>query len=444
MDRRRAAWNGVSLGVLLIATSLLLFPGGWRTLALGLLPLIWIGNRVLTGHFVPRTPYDGIILCLLFMVLVSLFATSDISVSVPKVAGVLLGVSTFYVVVNLADTPDHLRRVLMGVFLLVTILSGLILVGTAWGRKVPLLGDISAQLPALLRGLPGADGGFHPAEVGGTLTWIVFLPMGAFIGLWSQRRSLRGAALLSGLALLSGVLCGALILTQSRSAWLGLVVGAGIMLWLFGRWGRVTLIGVIALGVMGVLWLGPDRFLPDNSSPALDEQLDSAFIPGLSDRVEIWSRAIYGIQDFSLTGMGLGTFRYIMPVLYPLFTVSPDVDLGHAHNEWLQAGVDVGLPGLIAFVALQGLALVLAYRAFRQPASALLRWLMAGVLAGLVAHTVFGLTDAVALGAKPGVFFWLLLALTAAVWQLLTRPHPPPAVPTHMTSGPSPKREIQI
>lgn len=444
MDRRRAAWNGVSLGVLLIATSLLLFPGGWRTLALGLLPLIWIGNRVLTGHFVPRTPYDGIILCLLFMVLVSLFATYDISVSVPKVAGVLLGVSTFYVVVNLADTPDHLRRVLMGVFLLVTILSGLILVGTAWGRKVPLLGDISAQLPALLRGLPGADGGFHPAEVGGTLTWIVFLPMGAFIGLWSQRRSLRGAALLSGLALLSGVLCGALILTQSRSAWLGLVVGAGIMLWLFGRWGRVTLIGVIALGVMGVLWLGPDRFLPDNSSPALDEQLDSAFIPGLSDRVEIWSRAIYGIQDFSLTGMGLGTFRYIMPVLYPLFTVSPDVDLGHAHNEWLQAGVDVGLPGLIAFVALQGLALVLAYRAFRQPASALLRWLMAGVLAGLVAHTVFGLTDAVALGAKPGVFFWLLLALTAAVWQLLTRPHPPPAVPTHMTSGPSPKREIQI
>jgi putative inorganic carbon (HCO3(-)) transporter len=193
-----------------------------------------------------------------------------------------------------------------------------------------------------------------------------------------------------------------------------------------------------------VLWLGPDRFLPGNSVPAEGNQLVATFSPSLSDRAEIWSRAIYGIQDFSLTGMGLGTFRYIMPVLYPLFTVSPEADLGHAHNEWLQAGVDVGLLGLIAFVALQGLALVLAYRAFRQPAPALLRWLMAGVLAGLVAHTVFGLTDAVALGAKPGVFFWLLLALTAAVWQLLTRPHPPPAVPTHMTSGPSPKREIQI
>jgi hypothetical protein len=43
---------------------------------------------------------------------------------------------------------------------------------------------------------------------------------------------------------------------------------------------------------------------------------------------------------------------------------------------------------------------------------------MAGVLAGFVAHGVFGLTDAVALGAKPGLFFWLLLALTAAVWRV--------------------------
>jgi putative effector of murein hydrolase len=49
----------------------------------------------------------------------------------------------------------------------------------------------------------------------------------------------------------------------------------------------------------------------------------------------------------------------------------------------------------------------------------LIRWLMAGVLAGLAAHGIFGLTDAVALGAKPGVFFWLLLALTAVVWRLM-------------------------
>jgi hypothetical protein len=74
----------------------------------------------------------------------------------------------------------------------------------------------------------------------------------------------------------------------------------------------------------------------------------------------------------------------------------------------------------------------------------MLRWLMAGVLAGLAAHTVFGLTDAVALGAKPGIFFWLLLAMTAAVWQLLARSKLTVSAHAHIVSGHSPKREMQI
>jgi putative inorganic carbon (HCO3(-)) transporter len=419
MRYRPTAWNWISLCLLLAATPLLLFPNGWGSFALVILPLIWIGNRIFSEHFVPRTPYDGVILCLLVMVFVSLYPSYDIAVSLPKIAGILLGVSTFYVVVNLADSADRLRRVSIGVFLLIAILSGLIFVGTDWGRKVPLLEQISALLPALLRGLPGADGGFHPAEVGGTLTWIMFLPMAAFIGLWPYRRSPRGLAVLTGLGGLSAVLGVALLLTQSRSAWLGYAAGAAVILWLLGRWGRVILIGAVIAGLAVAVILGPDRFQLDNSVPAADGQLGTIFNPTLSDRVEIWSRAIYGMQDFSFTGMGLGTFRYIMPVLYPLFTVSPDVDLGHAHNEWLQAGVDLGLIGLIAFVGLQGLSLVLAYGAFRQSLPSATRWLMAGVLAGLTAHSVYGLTDAVALGAKPGIFFWLLLALTAAVWRLI-------------------------
>lgn len=417
MTQRRGGWKWIGLSLLVMAAPLLLFPGGWRSLALLVLPGIWIGNRIFTGHFVPRTPYDGVILCLLVMVLVSLYATYDIAVSLPKIAGVLLGVSAFYAIVNVADTPRRLHWIWMATLLLIAAFCGLALVGTDWGRKIPLLEQIGALLPTLIRGLPGADAGFHPAEVGGTLTWIVFLPGAAGLGLWAQRRSLRGAALLIGLGSLSGLLLAALVLTQSRSAWLGFAVGAAVLLWLLGRWGRRMLIGVVALGLLAVVVLGPDRLWPATTVQATTGELSTVFAPSLTDRVEIWSRAVYGLQDFSFTGMGLGTFRYVMPVLYPLFTVSPDVDLGHAHNEWLQAGVDLGLAGLVAWVALQGLSWVLAYRAFRQPLPATLHWMMAGVLAGLVAHSIFGLTDAVALGAKPGLFWWLLLALTAAVWQ---------------------------
>jgi putative inorganic carbon (HCO3(-)) transporter len=434
MGLRRQYWSWGSLFVLLLIAPLLLFPSGWRLLALLVLPIVWIGNRVLTGHFVPRTPYDGIMLCLLLMVLVSLYATYDMAASLPKITGVLLGISVFYGIVNVVDTPKHFNWILVVTLLIVAAFSGLVLVGTNWGRKILLLEQIGALLPALVRGLPGADAGFHPAEVGGALTWIIFLPMTAFIGLWAQRRSLSVVAVLIGLGILNGLLIMALVLTQSRSAWLGFAAGTVLILWLLGRGGRIILVGVVAVRLISAVLLGPDRLWPGNSSQSLGGELGAVFTPGLSDRVEIWARAVYGLQDFSFTGMGLGTFRYVMPVLYPLFTVSPDVDLGHAHNEWLQAGVDLGLIGLIAFVALQGLSLVLAYQAFHLPLPTLAHWLMAGVLAGLIAHSVFGLTDAVALGAKPGIFFWLLVALTAGVWRLKAF-STFPALPQHRSTG---------
>lgn len=419
MAQRQVGWQWSSLLLLLIAAPFLLFPSSWRSAALLVLPAIWIGNRIVTGHFVPRTPYDGGILLLLVMILVSLFVTYDIVISLPKITGVLWGISAFYAVVNAAGTPQHLRWIWATMLLLIAAFSGLILIGTDWGNKVALLEQIGARLPLVVRGLPGADAGFHPAEVGGTLTWIVFLPMAAIVGAWPHRRSPRVAALLIGLVGLSGLLFTALALTQSRSAWLGFVAGAAVLLWLAGHRGRVILIGAALAGLLAAILLGPDQLWSVSPVQATGDDWGAVFNPGISDRVEIWSRAIYGIQDFSFTGMGLGTFRYVMPVLYPLFTVSPDVDLGHAHNEWLQAGVDLGVTGIIAFVALQGLSCVLAYRAFHRPLPAGGRWLMAGVLAGLVAHSLFGLTDAVALGAKPGIFFWLLLALTAVVWRLI-------------------------
>jgi putative inorganic carbon (HCO3(-)) transporter len=113
-----------------------------------------------------------------------------------------------------------------------------------------------------------------------------------------------------------------------------------------------------------------------------------------------------------------------MPVLYPLFNISPDIDLGHAHNEFLQAALDLGIPGMIAFLALYiGSFWMLAdiWKATRvslsdgDDQSLITRFLTLGLAGSLVAHFIFGLTDAVALGAKPGILFWMLLGLVTAL-----------------------------
>ena len=40
-----------------------------------------------------------------------------------------------------------------------------------------------------------------------------------------------------------------------------------------------------------------------------------------------------------------------------------------------------------------------------------------GLMGGLFAHFLFGITDAIALGAKPGVVFWIMVALATSIFM---------------------------
>jgi putative inorganic carbon (HCO3(-)) transporter len=161
---------------------------------------------------------------------------------------------------------------------------------------------------------------------------------------------------------------------------------------------------------LGPQQLGESLFGKESASPV--EEVVGAIT--LEDRVEIWSRALYAIQDFPFTGCGLGAFRRVVPVLYPLFTVPPDTDIGHAHNIFLQTALDLGIPGLVAYLALLGIALAVCW----QVAVKGDRWERAialGLAGSLIALHAYGMTDALALGSKPAVAFWFALGLIAAL-----------------------------
>ena len=87
---------------------------------------------------------------------------------------------------------------------------------------------------------------------------------------------------------------------------------------------------------------------------------------GADQRLEIWSRALYMLQDFPFTGIGMGAFRQVANLLYPFFLAGPDAEIPHAHNIFLQVGVDLGLPGLIAWLALLILVCVCAWLVYRR------------------------------------------------------------------------------
>jgi len=438
------------------------------------------------------TPLNAALLLMALMVLVSEWATFDLAYSLPKISGMVLGLGVFFAV---AREGERVRGwwssllAFLGVGLGIAVLG---VIGTRWATtKIAFLAPIVDRLPKLIAGLQGAESGFHPNEVAGALIWVLPVMLAvsvALIGVIASRRCTfggvaipfsRGKTLLNGrllrekrprndtrtaerkgtdvrgglhgwrlvlvtiLCLLATIFMGAVfVLTQSRGGYIGLAVTLPllILIALPRRWRWYSLIALVVLAILlGLLvasrWEAVRTWVA-GSDLAADPALS---LNSLEGRLEVWSRAIYGIQDFPFTGMGMNAFRKVVPVLYPLFLVSPDVDIGHAHNEFLQAALDLGIPGLIAFIAIYIITfwmLADIWKATRHPPlntakspkgdhwslntehwSLITRSLTLGLGGGLLAHMLYGLTDAVALGAKPGLLFWMLLGLIAGLYE---------------------------
>lgn len=386
------------------------------------IPVLWIARRVACGHFVPRTPLDWPLALLMLMLLVSIFVTPDLAFSLDKITNLLLGLAVYYALVAWSATPGRVRWAVLLYSLIGAAVAVVGLLGTGWANKLPLLTSITSHLPSVLKGLSRAPEGFNPNVTAGALLWIVplqlamgwyswnrgFLPHLSPKRRWLLRLALVGAVLVSG---------GTLLLTQSRGALLGFAMGGLLLLWLSSRRMRIAVVVVILAGLGLLAYMGPQQAIDKLlDAPGAQTAISSGIVSG-QDRFEIWARAIYGIQDFPFTGMGLHAFRKVQPIFYPLFSAGPEVDIGHSHNQFLQVALDLGIPGLIAFLALWMLACALVVQCWRGAKEGWVRAASAGIGTSLLAYFVFAMTDVVVLGDKRGSIFWALLALLSALWK---------------------------
>ncbi|MBI3971998.1 MAG: O-antigen ligase family protein [Chloroflexi bacterium] len=285
------------------------------------------------------------------------------------------------------------------------------------------LTPVTTRLPHLIGNVQTssrAASGFQANEVGGILVllWPLLVAYTfAAGGRWWQRALLGAGALFAGTVM---------ALTLSRSTYLGAAFAVVVLLVLrLPRLAPVTVGLAVAAALSVVAGLGVDRVL----DLVLATDAGQAAIAGSSwqARLEIWTRAFYILQDFPFTGAGLNTLPVVVDTLYPLFLAGPNARVSHAHNLFLQTGVDLGLPGLLAFLWLLALTFRCWWRAWRRITGAAQRAILAGLLAGLAGHLVYGLTDAVTLGAKPGYLLWMVIATIVAAGRSpsLSRPLSP-------------------
>ena len=418
-----AGLAAAELPIVVLLAPALLFPSPTRLLVVLVVPLVWLCHRRIGGHLIPATPLNASLLLLLGMVAISLAATFDISFSLGKVSGVVLGVLVFWAITRWVTTPARLAAATVAFLSAGAGLAILGLLGINWASIFPAFDAIIERLPKAIRGVPGAKEGFHRNAVAGCLVLFVPLQVALLVGgahCWVRPWRLSGARVKWVVviqALLLMLTAGTLLLTQSRGAWVALVVATFVFL-AWHSWITRALAAAVAGGVIVTASaVGPERFI----NLAI-RQAGPGMAGYVSGRMELWSRAIYGIQDFPFTGMGMNAFRKVMPVLYPTFLTSPDVDVAHAHNHLLQSALDLGISGLIAYSAIWLTAAVLLVNVYRRSPTRIHRVLAGGLGAGLIAHFSFGLTDAIPLGAKVGVLFWLTLALTVALHKVALSP----------------------
>jgi putative inorganic carbon (HCO3(-)) transporter len=177
---------------------------------------------------------------------------------------------------------------------------------------------------------------------------------------------------------------------------------------------------MFAVVVGNALYVGPQWMGEVLYGAKSDAGLETAIGPiSMVGRAQLWNLALYTIQDSPFRGCGLGTFRRVVHVLYPLI-IGPGDDIAHAHNIFLQTALDLGLPGLIGYLALLMVAGASCWRWARR-GSRLTRPVALGLAGGLVGLHVYGLTDALALGCKPGLAFWLALGLVASLERVEAR-----------------------
>lgn len=416
MQVYRAGW-AIEGGGLFIIAPFLLFPVIYMPgtiVAMLLLVFNWIGVWWLEKRPFPSTPLNLPLLIFLVTFTIAILITADPHLTLPKTTSLLLGIALWHYLTRLNLSPAQIAWAALSYCLIGAGFTLLGALGANWLNKIPFLYNLLTLLPVQLIRLPGADAGVHANELAGTI--LFYLPL--LVTLASHKRVIAGhyqkwrmSPFILGCTLVTAAI---LLLTQSRSAWVGILAGLVTigLNWLPINWQRKVAIGGGVFTTIGLLLAGlagPSHVLARfPASPVVGNLTFITF------RQEVWHWAISAIQDFPFTGTGLGTFRQVVRRLYPL-DVPATYDIAHAHNIFLQTALDVGLPGLIAYLAMLSIVGFMGWQVAKHNEQ--LRPFALGLLASLIAFHTYGLTDALALGSKPGILFWMALGLLTAMFN---------------------------
>lgn len=374
-------------------------------LVVGCEAAFWIIRLVAHRRFGLRTPTDWPIILLLLMVPVTLWVTAEPGVTIPQVLRLVAGIGLFYAVINWARTHNRLHWLLRGVWLAGLLIALYSAVSVQWSNTK--LAFLPASVYSHFKILVSDT--VNPNVMASGLD--ILAPIVIGILLFNVKQLAWFDIALSAVS--ASTIALVLILTQSRGGLLAFGVVSVMLVALRWRRGWWVLVGTAVLVGAIIIWFGP--------TAVLNEIVANINIGGLEGRIEIWSRTIYMIQDFPFTGIGMGSYTRVADMLYPFIHYDPGSAV-LSHNLFLQVAVDLGIPGLIAWLSILLIISATASSIYRYGKTVKNQWAMglgAGLLCSQLALVTHGMVDSATWGLpKSAPLVWLVWGLTVAGWYV--------------------------
>jgi len=208
--------------------------------------------------------------------------------------------------------------------------------------------------------------------------------------------SLRGKALRGGLALL---VLGCLVRTESIGAWLGLLVGLGVLAVLAPRMRKPLVVYGLGFLLVGGFW-----------SQVESRGIERSGI-GMHDRVFMWQAAWHMITARPLLGHGLNTFM----ANYLTYWVGGEQQPRYAHNCFLQVAAETGVLGLAAFTGLLGAMGLAWWRALKVLRETKDHHLLVSLVPALVAFIAQSCYDTNFYALRQAALFWTLAGVATGL-----------------------------
>lgn len=350
---------------------------------------------------------------LIVWVFIGAIKHTNIALSTAKIAGLSYGILSFLAILAFAKSEKRIRLIAIMFLLGGMIVAGIGTLSRVEGFSIPQIDQnkIVNMIPRVIIKFDRAETGINPNPLGGAL--LLFIPLGMMIiGFLSKKGNEIGKQnyrylFLSGMAVVLGVEIFALVYSRSLGAWLAF----GFILLLIGEKRRIFK-ACLGLAVIFACFL----FL---KSPAINKNIfiknvRESFEASALSRLPVWNNGLDAVRDHPVFGLGLDHLRKTEPFSYKIEQVN--YEYAHAHNQFIHLAAEAGIPALIAYLAI---LIGVWWMAIEVARSKMPEWMilsMRGLGWGQIGFAIFGIADAITLGSKPGLFFWISLSLMTSIY----------------------------